>query len=431
MYRRSTIIDAQVQLVKLNSDRMGQLGHMGSIHLLFVAHDAHICGVNRSLIELLGSLDPSRFRVSLFLFSHQGDLLSSVPKWVSLLPEESAYRIFNGQLRDSLLAARFDLACDRFRAAWASRVRGVDGVDDYRFHSFFHHYASKHLPTIGSEDGYDCAISFVPPHDQVAFKVKARKKLAWIHTDYSSIAVSRDTELISLRCFDRLICVSSDVSRLFFDRFSELEEKGVVVENVLRPQEVQRLSLAFDPSAEMCRGVGKTMICTVASLVKAKGLFNGLQICEQLKKMHSSFGWYVIGDGPQLFSLKREAHRRSLEDTCIFLGPKRNPLPYVRASDLYLHTSLYEGKSLAVREAQILNKPVVLTRFPTARSHVGIHEDAIVISDEPRLAAIQIHQLLRSKPSLERLIENTKLSDYSGCRDAERFQMLVEDLLSQ
>jgi glycosyltransferase involved in cell wall biosynthesis len=405
--------------------------HMKQIHLLFVAHDAHICGVNRSLIELLGSLDPRQFRLSLFLFSHRGDLLSSIPETVSLLPEDPAYQSFSGTLWDSLLAARLDLAFDRLRAAWAARVPEANAVDDYSFHSFLHHYAAKHLPMIGSEEGYDCAISFVPPHDLVASKVEARIKLAWIHTDYSSIAISGATEVKALVRYDRIVCVSADVSRLFFARFGELAEKGAVIENILRPQKIKWLSMAFDPSNEMAQGVGKTIICTVASLVKAKGLLEGLEICRRLKEMQTSFCWFVIGGGPELHSLEREVQKRSLAGTCVFLGPKANPLPYVRASDIYLHTSTYEGKSLAVREAQILNKPVILRRFPTARSHVGVHEDAVIVSADPQLAAIEINRLLRSRPSLDRLVANTRLADYSVNRDVELFQTMVCDLYSR
>lgn len=40
-----------------------------------------------------------------------------------------------------------------------------------------------------------------------------------------------------------------------------------------------------------------------------------------------------------------------------------NPYPYIKACDIYVQPSRYEGKAVTVREAQILGKPVVITRF--------------------------------------------------------------------
>ena len=40
----------------------------------------------------------------------------------------------------------------------------------------------------------------------------------------------------------------------------------------------------------------------------------------------------------------------------------------MKACDIYVHPSRYEGKAVTIREAQILGKPVVMTNFPTAKS---------------------------------------------------------------
>lgn len=45
---------------------------------------------------------------------------------------------------------------------------------------------------------------------------------------------------------------------------------------------------------------------------------------------------------------------------------KENPYPYIKACDWYVQPSCYEGKSVVVREAQMLCKPVIVTNYPTA-----------------------------------------------------------------
>ena len=53
------------------------------------------------------------------------------------------------------------------------------------------------------------------------------------------------------------------------------------------------------------------------------------------------------------------------EDKVIILGKQENPYPYIANCDIYVQPSRYEGKSVTVREAQILCKPVVVTNFST------------------------------------------------------------------
>jgi glycosyltransferase involved in cell wall biosynthesis len=47
------------------------------------------------------------------------------------------------------------------------------------------------------------------------------------------------------------------------------------------------------------------------------------------------------------------------------LGEKANPYPYINQCDIYVQTSRYEGKSIAIDEAKCLLKPIVVTNFPT------------------------------------------------------------------
>lgn len=53
-----------------------------------------------------------------------------------------------------------------------------------------------------------------------------------------------------------------------------------------------------------------------------------------------------------------------MQERVIILGKKDNPYPYMRACDLYVQPSRYEGKAVTVREAQLLGKPVVITTMP-------------------------------------------------------------------
>ena len=68
-----------------------------------------------------------------------------------------------------------------------------------------------------------------------------------------------------------------------------------------------------------------------------------------------------------------------MEKHFVLAGKQMNPYPYIKACDIYVQPSRYEGKAVTVREAQILGKPVVITRFPTSSSQLEEGVDGIII----------------------------------------------------
>ena len=68
-----------------------------------------------------------------------------------------------------------------------------------------------------------------------------------------------------------------------------------------------------------------------------------------------------------------------MEDHVILVGKRSNPYPYIKACDIYVQPSRYEGNAVTVREAQILGKPVVVTNYHMAHSQVRDGQDGIIV----------------------------------------------------
>lgn len=116
-----------------------------------------------------------------------------------------------------------------------------------------------------------------------------------------------------------------------------------------------------------------------------------------------------------------------MEEYAIILGKKVNPYPYIKACDLYIQPSRYEGKCVTVREAQILNKPVVITNYATAGSQLTDGFDGIVVPMDNQGCAEGIIQLLNNKKLMHRLSENTKTVDYTNSKEVEKLYSIIGD----
>lgn len=66
---------------------------------------------------------------------------------------------------------------------------------------------------------YDLAISFLMPHNYVVHKVQAKKKIGWIHTDYSKVYVDVRREEKVWGQLDHIVSISEDVGRTLVTHF--------------------------------------------------------------------------------------------------------------------------------------------------------------------------------------------------------------------
>ena len=115
-----------------------------------------------------------------------------------------------------------------------------------------------------------------------------------------------------------------------------------------------------------------------------------------------------------------------MEEKVIILGKKENPYPYMKACDLYVQPSRFEGKAVTVREAQMLGKPVVITNFESAKSQVEDGVDGIIVPMDVESCAKEIVRVLQDKKLCERLSETCRNRDYSNGGEIDKIYRLMK-----
>ena len=234
------------------------------------------------------------------------------------------------------------------------------------------------LPSLGGLGEYDLAISFLTPHNIVLNKVKAKKKIAWIHTDYSTIHVNVVQELAVWSGYDYIASISPDCTRSFLKTFPSLEKKIIEIENIMSPDFVRAQADLLDVSEEMpSAGI---RLLSVGRFTRQKNYDNLPDIARRIVEAgYRDLRWYIIGFGGDEALIRQKIAEAGMQDHVIILGKKENPYPYMKACDIYVQPSRYEGKSVTVREAQILCKPVIITNYTTAPSQISDGVDGVIV----------------------------------------------------
>ena len=389
-------------------------------------HYLEIGGAESALIGLLQTLDPARVDVDLFINDHRGEMMAYIPEWVNILPECKAYKMIESPIKDVIKAGYLHIAAARLWAkvsfrAYICRKQPFDGNAIF---GYVGKYVTPMLPSLKHFGMYDLAISFVAPHNIVLDKVQAKKKVCWIHTDYSRIDVDAALELPVWGGYDHIISISEAVTHNFCKVFPSLQDKIIEIENVLSPEFIRRRADEEPRPFDMPKNENVYTLLTIGRFCYPKRLEAIPSICRYLTEKGLLVKWYIIGYGGSDDYIRKVIIDKRMENNVILLGKRDNPYPYIKACDWYIQPSRYEGKSVAVREAQILGKPVIITDYPTSASQIKSGTDGVIVPIEPDRCAEAIAKVLTDTELKNRLVNYLATHDYGNGAETEKIYSL-------
>ena len=390
-------------------------------------HYLEIGGAESALIGMLQTLDPSRVDVDLFLNDHRGEMMAYIPEWVNFLPECKSYTMIERPIKEVVKAGYLHIAAARLWAKmrfW-SYVRRKHPSDGSALFGYVGKCVTPMLPSLKHLGEYDLAISFVTPHNIVLDKVQAKKKVCWIHTDYTRIDTNAAIELPVWGGYDRIISISKDVTRNFCLIFPSLRNKITEIENILSPEFIHRRAESEPRPSDMPAAENEYTLLTVGRYSYQKKLEEIPLICRLLRERGVPVRWYIIGYGVSDEYIRRAVAEEGVEDIVSILGKRENPYPYIKTCDWYVQPSRYEGKSVVVREAQILGKPVIITDYPTSASQIKNGTDGVIVPMETDRCTEAMAKVLTDSNLKNRLVDYFALHDYGNGSEIEKIYSLL------
>lgn len=388
-------------------------------------HYMEIGGAERALLGLLNAIDTDKVDVDLFINQHTGEFMKLIPNKINLLPEISAYSVIEKPITTAVRKGQLAIAFARIFAKVMHKFCKKNEInkDDISIFSLVAKYTIPLLPSLEKYVDYDLAISFLAPHNIVKAKVKAKKKIAWIHTDYATVSINVNQELPIWNYYDNIVSISSDVTNSFVKIFPILNNKIIEIENIISPSFIVQQAKLFKPQ-EMRGDFRK--LCSIGRFCYQKNFENIPFIAKILKEKGVEFKWYIIGFGDTTDTIEN-IRKTNTNDYVILLGKKENPYPYISNCDIYVQPSRYEGKSVTVREAQILCKPVIITNYPTASSQVKNCVDGIICDMDNESIANTIFNLIQDNDKQAEIVKYLSTHDYGNETEVNKIYQLIND----
>ena len=146
---------------------------------------------------------------------------------------------------------------------------------------------------------------------------------------------------------------------------------------------------------------------------------------ELVKDKNIDIRWYIIGFGSDENLIRQKIAEAGMQEHVIILGKKKNPYPYVKACDIYVQPSRYEGKSVTVREAQMLCKPVVVTNYPTASSQIQDGVDGVIVPMDNETCVKGLAKFILDEAKQSQIVEYLKAHDYGNINEVNKIYSIL------
>src|SRR3989338_5009305 len=141
----------------------------------------------------------------------------------------------------------------------------------------------------------------------------------------------------------------------------------------------------------------------------------------------------IMGDGPLMTYLKREANSLGISDSVIFAGWRADVPAVMSVFDIFVLPSLNEGMGRVLVEAMLLKKPIIASNVGGIPDLIRNGENGILIPPaSPDKLAEAIIDLIKSKDKRNRMGERGRFiaESYSDKAMVEEIENLYEEVLS-
>lgn len=397
--------------------------------VLFVINTLGGAGAEKALLELLTRFSPEEYEVSLFVLMGQGELIQELPAHVKLLNQRYSTEPVLNKKGKKVLAGKVMARA----LSHASLFRNLP----YLISNFLEMKKRKNVcvdkllwkvmadGAWRTTEQYDLAVAYLEGGSAYYVRdyVNAEKKAVFLHVDYARAGYTRKLDRDCYPDFDRIFTVSGEVKDSFLQVYPECKEKTEIFHNLLDREKICKKALQEGGFSD---GFTGTRLLTVGRLTAQKAYEVSIAAMKLLKEKKGNVRWYVLGEGNLRDKLQELIDQYGLTRDFILLGAKKNPYPYFAQTDIYVHASRFEGKSIAIQEAQILGCSIIVSDCSGNREQVEDGKDGLMCRLTPEDICDKIIRMMEDEELRMKCGRRAARKNFPGENDVEKLFCMMQ-----
>lgn len=344
--------------------------------VLFMCINMNIGGTEKALLTMLNEIDSSKYDITLLMLEKHGEFLNEIPDFVKVR-YVNEYKDIKPLIKEppKLLAKKLIIDKKYSKGLLILLNYSISKITNNT--SYYYKYILKNIKNI--EEQYDLAVAYAGPMDFITYfvlnKIKAKKKVQWIHFDITKIGFNKKFAEKNYKKFNKIFVVSKEGKEKLIRLIPTLNNKVEVFFNIISCNLIENMGKGEKGFGDSFNGI---RILTVGRLSKEKGQDLTINVLAKLKNEGYNIKWYCIGDGSEKDNYKQTIKNLNIENDYILLGSKLNPYPFMKECDIYVQPSRHEGYCITLGEARCFNNPIVTTNFTGANEQIKNEETGLV-----------------------------------------------------
>ncbi len=383
--------------------------------ILFIIGNLGEGGVSKSMVNLLNIIDRDRYDISLLVMSTNSGLLEPLlPQGINIIRDKRIGALLNGFAGMRYLARQGNIflalaSCLRLLVSRFSK--SASGM-----------MLARLFPSIEGE--WDVIVDYNGQQQcyYMVDKLKAKRKYTFFHSDYSKWPYYYHADKKYYPQVDGIFTISETCAESLKQFFPEQADKIGIIPNLSSPELIKNMAQTAAPEMERL----ELKLITVGHLSHNKGTDMALEAGKLLNERGIDFHWFFIGKDSHDIDYKAMAKNLGIDERITFLGLKINPYAYVSKSDIFVFPSRFEGKSIALDEAKILAKPIVVTNFSTVYDQFKDRVNASICEMDANSLANAIAELADNNSLRNSYIENLKSNPIDNTSEISKIYDLLD-----
>lgn len=359
-------------------------------------------GAEKAMVSLLNTLLEEKYDVDLMLSARTGLFYDQLPKWIKIIDQPFPFNCLSHKPTDWHFYVHHPIM-------WIKKVKRTwIAKHQHKLHLIQSLWKQWRNDIPEFEKEYDVAYGGQEGlgNYYVIDKVKAKRKILWIHNDYDKLHYSAAFDKSYFSKASIVATMSQEAKLVLQKDFPDSADHVWFLENITNGKMIYKLSQEPINDARYVYLKDGLNIVSVGRLSPQKNFTRALLAANVLKEKGIKFHWTIIGEGPERMKLEKKRHELDLDEFFSLIGLRANPYKYMAHSDMLVVTSDFEGRSIAIDEAQILDLPVITTNYETAPDAVRDGETGLICEMTPEAIAEAIIKLRNEKSLYISIKEN-------------------------
>lgn len=368
-------------------------------NILFVVDEKRMGGVSVLFETIISLMDISNYNIDLLVLHNNGEMFKNLPSSINIIYGSSYFEAIDYTMKEIIKKKSIKLLLKKIKVVLDMKTGHIENVIKKERKKIL---TKKYDVEIAFKDGFTALFT--------AFG-DSKRKIHWLHYEYKKTNPNGKYDKLFKRIlptFDKIVAVSDNVKKCFNDIY-HLDDKVIVIYNVVNGEKIIELS---KEESNVLLDSNELNLVSVGRLHEMKGYDRLIDTIYKLKSdgIFDNVKLRIYGDGPLFESLNQKISDLKLTNDIFLMGRVMNPYKYIKNSDLFILSSIYEPFGLVIVESLTLGVPVLATLNSATDKLISNDYNGLIVENSLDGLYSGLKKIIENKEILKKYKNN--LTDY-------------------